>query len=58
VRVADGADPVGAGVGRAGEHSGDRLACFRRAAGDVIRVEDVDRPIEGAKDLGPARQIR
>ena len=57
VRVADGDDAVGAGVARAGQHLGQLGAARRGGAGDVVGVEGVERPLQGAQDLGAPREV-
>ena len=57
VGVADGHDPVGAGVRRPGEDLGQLGPPRRGGAGHVAGIDDVDHPRQGLQDLGPARLV-
>ena len=59
VGVADRRDPVGARRGPgAASTAASSLAGGRRGAGDVVQVEDVERPLDGAQDLPAARLVQ
>ncbi len=59
MRVADRADPVRAGVGRARRAPGaSTVAGGRRGAGDVVQVEGVEGALEGAQDLASGAASR
>ena len=57
MRVADGHDPVRAGVRRPREDFGQLRPPSRGGAGDVAGIDDVDHPRQGLQELRPARLV-
>ena len=58
MRVADREHPVGARLGRAGQHAGQLVPAPPGRAEHVVRVDHFDHPLQRPHDLGPSRQVR